>query len=175
MAVRRILDFIYAASGALAAMCLVAIGLLVLTSVITRPLGLYIPGLNAYAGYAMAASSFLALGYAFRKGAHIRVGLVLSRLEGTARRIGEVWCLLLASGFVCYLAYFLYKLVMVSQMLGDVSESADATPLWIPQIALAVGGAIFALSILDRLVCVVLGWESVEDPADEADPGLQAD
>ncbi len=172
MLVRRSLNFLYLASGALAALCLVAIGLLVLASVVTRPLGIYIPGLNAYAGYAMAASSFLALAYAFRRGSHIRVGLVLSKLRGTARRIGEIWCLALAAGFSCYLAFYLYKLVSVSRMLGDVSEAADATPLWIPQVALAVGSGIFALSILDRLVCVLFGWENVDADDGDAEAGL---
>ena len=157
MSIRRFLDGIYTVSGAVAACCLVAIGLLVLTSIVTRPLGIYVPGLNAYAGYVMAASSFLALGYAFRRGSHIRVELLLSRLHGNARRIAEIWCLLLASGFSLYLSYYLYKLVDVSRMLGDVSEAPDATPLWIPQIALAVGSAVFALSVCDRLVCTVLG------------------
>ena len=168
MFLRRLLDGLYTVSGALAACCLVAIGVLVLTSIVTRPMGIYVPGLNAYAGYAMAASSFLALGYAFRRGSHIRVELVLSRFHGKARRLAEIWCLVLASGFSLYLAYYLYKLVVVSHMLEDVSEAPDATPLWIPQIALAVGSAILALSVCDRLVCTVLGLDGPDNapPAD---------
>jgi hypothetical protein len=48
-------------------------------------------------------------------------------------------------------------MVRVSHMLGDVSESADATPLWIPQIGMAVGAVLLAIALADRLVCVAFG------------------
>ncbi len=152
---RRLLDRLYLLCGALAAVCLVAIGLLVLTSIISRPLGIYIPGLNTYAGYAMAASSFFALAYTFRRGGHIRVNLVLNQLSGRGLWLAEIWCHAVAAGFAAYLSWFCIKMVSISFDFGDVSEGADATPLWIPQTALAIGSAVFALAILDRLAEVV--------------------
>ena len=152
---RRLLDRLYLLCGALAALCLIAIGILVLTSIVSRPLGIYIPGLNAYAGYAMAASSFFALAYTFRRGGHIRVNLVLNQVKGQARWFLEIWCHTVAAGFASYLSWFCIKMVRISLDFGDVSEGADATPLWIPQMALAIGSAVFALAIVDRLVEVV--------------------
>ena len=152
---RRFLDRLYLLCGAAAALCLIAIGLLVLTSIISRPLGLYIPGLNAYAGYAMAASSFFALAYTFRRGGHIRVNLVLNQLSHRPRWFFEIWCHTVAAGFAGYLAWFCYKMVAVSIDFGDVSEGPDATPLWIPQTALALGSAVFTLAIVDRLIEVI--------------------
>ena len=73
----------------LAALFMMSIGVLIVTSVIARLFGSYLPGLNQYAGYAMAASSLLALAYTFRAGGHIRVSLVLTRLHGRARWLAK--------------------------------------------------------------------------------------
>ena len=154
---RRALDRLYAAAGALAGVFLVTIGVLVLLSIITRLMGLYVAGLTAYAGYAMAAASFLALAYTFGKGGHIRVALFLDKFTGKPRRGAELWCLAVGSFLAVYLAWFSVKMVQVSYKLGDVSESADATPLWIPQTAMAVGAVLFALALVDRFVSVAFG------------------
>ncbi len=154
---RAALDRLYAAAGALAGVFLVAIGVLVLASIVTRLMGLYVAGLTAYAGYAMAAASFLALAYTFGKGGHIRVALFLDKFTGRARRRAELWCLAVGTFLAGYLAWFSVKMVRVSYQLGDVSESADATPLWIPQIAMALGAVLFAVALADRLVSVALG------------------
>jgi len=42
--------------------------------------------------------------------------------------------------------------VWVSHGMHDVSPAADATPLWIPQIAMALGCIGFALSLADAIV-----------------------
>ena len=78
-------------------MFLVLVGVCVLTSIVSRLLDIYIAGINAYSGYAMAASSFLALAHTFREGGHIRVALVRSRLAPTPKLWLEVWCLLVAT------------------------------------------------------------------------------
>ena len=83
---RRFLDRLYLGCGALAAVFLVAIAVLILLSVISRLLGIYVPGLSDYAGYAMASSSFLALAYTFGRGGHIRVNVVLQAVRGGSRR-----------------------------------------------------------------------------------------
>src|SRR3546814_5418875 len=81
----------------------------------------------------MASASFLALAYTFGHGGHIRVELILQRLSGRGRRLGELWCLAVGTFLAGYLAWYAVKMVQVSHSLGDVSESADATPLWIPR------------------------------------------
>lgn len=168
MAVLRVaLDRLYRAAGALAGVFLVAIGVLVLLSIVTRLLGIYVAGLTDYAGYAMAASSFLALAYTFGTGGHIRVELFLDRLSGRRRRWAELWCLAAGTFLAGYLAWFAVKMVRVSHLLGDVSESADATPLWIPQSAMAIGAVLLTVALADRLVGVALG-ASLGPPQAEA-------
>ena len=126
-------------------------------SIVTRLLGLYVPGLTVYAGYAMASSSFLALAYTFGKGGHIRVALFIDKFTGRPRRAAVLWCLSVGTFLAGYLAWYAVKMVRVSLLLGDISEGADATPLWIPQIGMAAGAGLLAVALADRLVSVALG------------------
>jgi hypothetical protein len=47
----------------------------------------------------------------------------------------------------------------VSYQLHDISQGQDATPLWIPQLVMAIGGTLFALALVDRLLQVVCGGD----------------
>jgi TRAP-type C4-dicarboxylate transport system permease small subunit len=108
----------------------------------------------------MAAASFFALAYALNRGAHIRVSLLLSAL-GRWRRAGEIWCFGIGSALACYFAWYAIKGVRVSYQLHDISQGQDATPLWIPQLVMAIGGTLFAIALVDRFLQVAAGgtWE----------------
>ncbi|MGH6944035.1 MAG: TRAP transporter small permease [Geminicoccaceae bacterium] len=156
-AMRVLLSRLYAACGALAALFLAAIAVLVLTSITSRLLGYSVPGLTAYAGYCMAASSFLALAYTFVHGGHIRVGVLLQHVDGWRRRAAELWCLAVGAFLAAYLAWYSVKMVRVSIRIGDISQAPDATPLWIPQLGMAFGAAVLAIALVDRLIAVARG------------------
>ncbi len=164
---RRALNGLYLAGGVLAGIFLISIACLVLLSIVSRLLGVFVPGLSEYAGYAMASSSFLALAYTFGKGGHIRVSLVLNRFSGRARIFAELWCLTVGSFLACYLAWYSVKMVRVSHMLGDISEGSDAIPLWIPQIGMAAGAVLLAIALVDRLISVVLGAPPIAEKVSE--------
>lgn len=153
----RGLNRIYFACGVAAALCLVMLAALVVTSIVSRMLSVYIPGVVEYSGYAMAASSFFALAYAFRNGSHIRVNLLLNRLRGKAQHIAEIWCLSIATLVGIYLAFYLVKLCYVSWLLQERSEGADAILLWIPQTLVAFGSSVFAICLLHSLIRVIVG------------------
>ena len=154
---RKALDRLYDFCGLSAAVFLVAIGLLILWQVVARWIGASSQGLSEYAGYCMAASSFLALAHTLRHGGHIRVLLFLQRLDGWRRRAAELWCLAAGAFLSGYLAWFSIKMVRVSYQLGDLSEGYDATRLWIPQSAMAFGAAVLFLAVFDRLIAVLRG------------------
>ena len=152
--VRRLLDGLYLAGGILGAICLVVILVLVTLQMLARWTGEMLPGTSDYAGYFMAASTFLAFAYALNNGAHIRVNMLLNQL-GSYRRWGEVWCFAVASVLSVSWAAYAIKAVYWSERLNDISQGLDATPIWIPQLAMAIGSSLFALSIVDNLVRVV--------------------
>jgi TRAP-type C4-dicarboxylate transport system permease small subunit len=120
-----------------------------------------IPGLDAYAGYAIAAALFLALPGTLQKGEHIRVTLVLERVPAALRGALEWWCLAAATALSVYLAWFAARLVWVSYATHDISPGADVTPLWIPQLSMALGCAGLAVGFLHGLVARLRGQEFI--------------
>jgi TRAP-type C4-dicarboxylate transport system permease small subunit len=169
-ALRPWLDRAYNLCGAIAALFLVALLAVIVLQMAARWSGRQFPGSTDYAGYCMAAASFFAFAYTLNRGAHIRVALLLTRL-GRWRRAGELWCYGVGSALACYFAYYAIRAVHVSYELNDISQGQDATPLWIPQLVMAIGGALFALALVDRLVQVACGggWE-LGRPFDQDEP-----
>lgn len=158
--IRPWLDRVYDACGAVAALFLLALLTVIVLQMAARWSGQHFPGSTDYAGYGMAGASFFALAYALNRGAHVRVSLLLTRL-GRWRRVGELWCFSIASALACYFAYYAIKAVRVSYQLNDISQGQDATPLWIPQLVMAIGGTLFAIALVDRFLQVASGgtWE----------------
>jgi TRAP-type C4-dicarboxylate transport system permease small subunit len=118
-----------------------------------------IQGLDAYAGYSIAAALFLALPSTLRQGDHIRVTLMLQRLSSKVQNVMEHICLALASITTAYVAWYACRLVWVSYITHDMSPGADASPLWIPQISMALGCIGFCISFLHAWVARFQGSE----------------
>ena len=154
---RRWLDALYQGAAWVAALFMVGLLVMVLLSIVSRQLHFHVPGTDAYAGYLMAAAGFLALAHTFKRGEHIRVTLLLSVLKGSARRGLEIWALAAASALALLSAFYSARLVWQSHAFNDVSTGNDATPLWIPQLAMAAGTVILAIALLDELVLELRG------------------
>jgi TRAP-type C4-dicarboxylate transport system permease small subunit len=156
---RRILDTLYLAAGVAAALCLVAILVLIVLQMLARWTGEIFPGAPEYAGYAMAAASFLAFANALNRGAHIRVSILLNVLPRGARRWLEAWCFAVGAAVMWYFTFYAQRFVYWSWKFNDVSQGQDRTPLWIPQSAVLIGAAILAIALTDHLVHVLLKGE----------------
>ena len=154
---RRAFDRLYDGCAALAACFMVGLLVAVLLSVIGRQLHFNIPGIDAYAGYLMAGAGFLALAHTLKRGEHIRVTLLIGRLQGTSQRAMELWALFAATLLALLAAFYSVRLAWQSYSFHDVSTSNDATPLWIPQLSMALGTAVLAIAFLDELVLEVRG------------------
>lgn len=152
---RRFLDTLYKASGVLAALCLLAILIVIIGQMVARWMLIPFPGSSEYAGYLMAASSFLAFAYALNAGAHIRVSLLLNSL-GRHRFFGELWCMVIGVAASTYLAWFAVKAIYWSLKFKDVSQGQDATPLWIVQLPVAFGAVLLAVCFWDNLFSLVI-------------------
>ncbi len=163
-ALRRVVDGVYGLLGLLACIALIAAFLCVGVGVAVREAGGSIGGLDSYAGFSIAAALFLALPMTLRHGDHIRVTLFLERLPARARDVLEYWGLLAGLALSGYTAWFACRLVWVSYVTNDVSQGADATPLWIPQIAMALGCLGFALAFADALVARLRGRDFFDRP-----------
>ncbi|TMV73825.1 TRAP transporter small permease, partial [Thioclava sp. BHET1] len=150
---RRWLDRLYSLSGLGAALALIAILCLVVAQMICRWAGIMFPGSAQYAGYAMATASFLALADTFRRNEHIRVGMLIEK-SGSWRRGAELWVYTLTAVLAVFFAWYGIQTPLLSHMIHDVSQGQDGTPLWIPQLSMAVGTVILAVAAIDTLLGV---------------------
>jgi TRAP-type C4-dicarboxylate transport system permease small subunit len=164
---RRLLDALYSAAAYLAALLLMATLAMVLLGIFGRLFGFQVRGTDAYAGYFMAGSGFLALAHTLTRGEHIRVSLVLEHAGLRGRRALELWSLAAASVLSTAFAYFSVRLSWQSYTLHDISTGNDATPLWLPQLAMAAGTVLFAIAFVDLLVGALSGKRAPPTPGEE--------
>jgi TRAP-type C4-dicarboxylate transport system permease small subunit len=173
---RRFLDRLYAASGALAAFCLASIAAVMLLQSAMREAGFLLRGADDVVAWLCAASAFLAYGYTFRLGEMVRVSLVLEKLRPAARRRVEHAALGIAVLFAGYLLWAVAKFVHESWRFGEVAQGLLRVPIWIPQLSLVIGALIFFVAVLDEFVTLLTGGLPAYRAAEEAhhrhpDPG----
>ena len=161
---RRLLDGLYDGAAALAALFMVLLLVMVLLSIAGRQLHFNVPGVDAYAGYMMAAAGFLALAQTLKHGEHIRVTLLIGALKGRAKKGFEVWALFAATALALLAAYYSCRLAWQSYAFHDISTSNDATPLWLPQLTMALGTAVLAIAFIDELVLELRGQRIARTP-----------
>ncbi|MGI9520769.1 MAG: TRAP transporter small permease [Hyphomicrobiaceae bacterium] len=166
---RRVLDTLYLMSGLAAALFLIAILVIIVLQMLARWTGQVFPGAPDYAGYCMAAASFLAFAYALNRGAHIRVSIFLNAL-GRHRLWGEIACFALGAVISTYFARYAIKGTYWSWKLKDISQGLDATPIWIPQLAMAFGTVLLAICFWDNLIRLLFtGTHNVSQSTIEPD------
>jgi tripartite ATP-independent transporter DctM subunit len=163
---RRFLNATYNASGFAAAFSLIAILCLIVAQMVCRWFGVMFPGSAQYAGYAMAAASFLALADTFRKNEHIRVSMLIEK-SGNLRRGCEIWVYTLSAVVAVFFAWYAIQAPILSYRINDISQGQDGTPLWIPQLSMAVGAVILAIACIDSLLAVVFTEDLGVDPPRE--------
>ncbi len=154
---RVFLDRLYALAGGLAAFFIVLICLVVsaqiLLNILARlggpSLAYTIPSYADFAGFFLAAASFLGLAYTLRHGAHIRVNLVVQLLAPRPRLWLEVLTLVGGGVMSGYATWFAASLLGQSWRFGDKSPGIIAIPLWVPQIFMVAGLGLLALAFLD--------------------------
>jgi TRAP-type C4-dicarboxylate transport system permease small subunit len=166
-ALGRALDRLYDATAVLGAVAMVLLLAMVLLSVVSRQIGFNVGGIDAYAGYMMAGAGFLAMAHTLKRGEHIRVTLLLASLKGKSKHALEVWALFAASLLALLSAFYSCKLAWQSYTFHDISTSNDATPLWLPQIMMALGTIVLAIAFVDELVLELRG-ERFVPVSDEA-------
>src|SRR5690606_10184475 len=140
-----------------AGISMIGVLVMVLITILSRFFGIAVAGTDSYAGYAMAGAGFLALATTLKHGEHIRVTLVVGSLKGKAYKVVEVCALVIATLLSAFLAFYSARLVWESWEINDISMGLDATPLWIPQLLMAVGTLVFFIAFFDELVLELQG------------------
>jgi H+/Cl- antiporter ClcA len=68
-----------------------------------------------------------------------------------------VWSLTAGALLASLLAFYSVRLAWQSHLFHDISTGNDATPLWIPQLAMALGAVVFAVAMVDEWVLELRG------------------
>jgi TRAP-type C4-dicarboxylate transport system permease small subunit len=164
---RRFLDRLYSASGALAAVCVALICALMLAQAGGREIGVLVRGADDIVSWLCAASAFLALGHTFRHGELVRVGLFLDRLGPRARYAFEVLSLGIAAAFASYMLWSVTRFVYESWKFKEVAQGLIQLPIWIPQMSLVLGVLVFLIAVIDELILVLRNEKPAYQRAEE--------
>ena len=165
---RRFLDRLYDGAGVAAAVAMAGICVLMLAQAFGREAGILIRGAEDIVAWLCAACAFLALAHTFRNGDLVRVGVFLDQLPGRLRWYAELAALGVTTIFVAYILWAVTRFVYDSYAFNEVAQGLIRVPIWIPQLSLPIGIAIFFVAIVDELVTVLRKQKPSYQVAEEA-------
>lgn len=156
----QLLDRLYKLAGAIAAVSILGICLVVSAQVLLNILArlggpnmsFTIPSYADFAGYMLSTASFMALAYTLRQGSHIRVNLFVQRLAPGPKWMVELIALGLGVAMTGYASWYAAALMLESIEYGDMSTGIVAIPLWLPQSAMVVGLGLLTIAFIHTLI-----------------------
>ncbi len=154
---RRVLDGVYTACGVLAATCLVAICALMMVMSVGREVGINVRSGDDIAAWLNAAMFALGLAYTFRHGEMVRVGVLIERMTGRRRIVGEIFCLLVGCACTGALAWFCFDMIHDAWRFKDRAQGVLAAPMWIVQLPVAIGMTVQFVAFAEQLVLALSG------------------
>ena len=146
--------WLLAVATGLAAAALSVMVLIITADVTSRYVFLYsLRNVNEISGYLLVLLVFMGAAYAHRRDAHIKVDIVVKYLPIRVRRWLAVAMEVLALLFVgLVLVWLAARFSIQSYEVSAHFHSSMRTPLWIPEVLVPVGSAIFLLEIVRRLI-----------------------
>jgi TRAP-type C4-dicarboxylate transport system permease small subunit len=148
---------LYRLGGNLAALCVLAILVLMIAASVGRVFEWRVSWVNDIVAWLCAAAAFLGMAYSFRNGDFVRVTLVLESVTPAVRRWLELVSLAVAAVAIGYLGYWAARFTWESYEFNDIAGNMVAIPIWIPQMSFVIGSAILVIAVLDECVCVFRG------------------
>lgn len=154
---RKFLDFLYLVAGGIAALCVLAIGALMIWQSVVREFGFRTGAVNDIVSWLCAAAAFLAMAHAFKHGDFVRVTLLIEKLNPRNRQRMELFSLFIAALAVGYLACWATLFTYESWEFKDMAGGLLAIPMWIPQLSFLVGAWLFFIAVIDEFFIVLSG------------------
>jgi TRAP-type C4-dicarboxylate transport system permease small subunit len=154
---RRSLDFTYRLTGALSAVCVFLIFVVMIGASLGRKFNISINGANDMVSWLCAGAAFFAMAHAFKHGDFVRVSLLLDAASPRIRRVLETLLLLIAAVVVSYLTWWATVYTYESYVFDDISTGMIAIPIWIPQLSFVIGSWLLLIAVIDELLIVLRG------------------
>ena len=154
---RRFLDRLYFACGAIGAVFVLLIAVLMVGQSVLREFGVRTGAVNDVVAWFCAAASFFAMAHAFKHGDFVRVTLLLDTMHPRVRRLVEIVCLTIGATSVGYLAWWANRFTYESWVFKEVAQGLLPIPIWIPQASFALGSILLFIAMVDELIIVLRG------------------
>lgn len=154
---RRFLDRLYAAGGAIGAVLIALICALMIAQSVLREFGVRTGAVNDVVAWLCAAASFFAMAHAFKHGDFVRVSLLLESLSERKRRVLEIASLAIGALATGYLAWWANRFTYDSWAFNEVAQGLLPIPIWIPQSSFALGSLLLFVAMVDELIIVLRG------------------
>lgn len=123
--------------------------------------------------------TFMGMGYAARKGRHIRMSAIYDQLGETGRKVLMVLMCAVTAAVMFYLAYYSYGYVERIHRMGKVTPALQVplylTYVWVP-IGFAITGIQYLLTVIKNLTHreVYVSYEHVDSYEDTEQTGVQS-
>lgn len=154
---RRWLDRLYYAVGAIGAVFLLIVGVLMIGQSVLREFGVRTGAVNDLVAWSCAAASFFAMAHAFKHGDFVRVTLLLDNVGPRLRRTLEIVSLAVGTVSVAYLTWSAWRFTYESFVFDELAQGLLPVPMWIPQSSFALGSLLLLVAVVDELVLVLRG------------------
>ncbi len=155
--VRRWLDRLYYAAGAIGACFVLIIGVLMIGQSVLREFGVRTGAVNDLVAWCCAAASFFAMAHAFKHGDFVRVTLLLDAVPARPRRALELASLAIGCVAVGYLAWWACRFTYESWAFDELAQGLLPIPIWIPQASFALGSILLLIAVVDEFILVLRG------------------
>ena len=154
---RKFLDRLYLASGALGATFIALIAVLMIGQSILREFHVNTGAVNDVVAWFCAAAAFFAMAHAFKHGDFVRVTLLLEKANPKTRRAMELGSLFIGSLSTAYLAFWACRFTYESWEFNDIAQGLLPMPMWIPQLSFALGSLLLLVAVVDEFIIVIRG------------------
>ena len=102
--------------------------------------------------YLLTWGTMAAMAYAMMQNRHIRTRVLLDRVSPKTQALLELFTDIIAIVLLIVFIWMSAKLAIGTFLLGKKSITLLRFPLWIPQIALPIGGIFFFLQFVEKLM-----------------------
>jgi len=154
---RKPLHMIIRLSGVAACLLLIAMVIMMFSSIVLRQFGILLAGTEDVATFSMVGLAFLGLPSVYIAGMHIRVETVYARLSDPTQRHMNIFCTGLGVLVCLILVYLSAVLAWDSYRFGDTSFGLLPVPLWIPQLPIPIGLTLMSLALFDDMITLIRG------------------
>ncbi|HEY9096526.1 MAG TPA: TRAP transporter small permease [Hydrogenophaga sp.] len=102
-------------------------------------------------GFALVVTVLLGAAQTFRRGEHIGVDVLVSRLSPAGRRWAQVWAAVVTGVVGVVLMVNGWETVALARMLGLLTEGHLEWPIWWLMLLMPIGGALLLLTALESV------------------------